>query len=194
MDTTLPTGNRGRLLALAVTGCLLLLLWLAVVSPLIDFYVERADRIRRDATVLEHMTRLAASLPQLRERAHSMRESDEESVFTIEGGSDAVAAANLQSTLQEMATVDGANVTSFENVPAQTVGGYRRIGLKLSLHVPWTVLVNLLKSIEDAHPPMLIDDLEIHALPQLNLSGGLKLEAEFTVYAFRNATTGGDER
>jgi general secretion pathway protein M len=189
MEATLPTGRSGRLLALGITGIALALVWLILVAPILGLYGDQAIRRDRDAALLVRMEQLVGRLPDLRDRAAALAEGGGQS-FTIEGVSDAVAAATLQDTLQNMASVVGGNVASFETVPAQTVGGYRRIGLKLSLHVPWTVLVNLLKSIEEAHPPMLIDELEIHALPMNNLVAGQRLEASFTVYAFRSGSPG----
>ncbi len=44
-----------------------------------------------------------------------------------------------------------------------------------------------MQTIEQANPPMLIDDLEIHASP-IPGPGPQKLDAGFTVYAFRAST------
>ncbi len=188
MDMSLPTGQRGRLLALAVTGVLLLALWLVIASPLLDFYADRADRLAQREAVAARMERLAASLPDIKERAEAASDDGATRILTLEGGSDAVAAAGLQNVLQDMATAVGASLSSVEIVPGDTVGAYRRVGLKLSLNVPWTTLVALMQAIEQASPPMLLDDVEIHASPVPNAPPTQPLDAEFTVYAFRAAT------
>lgn len=190
MDTALPTGRRGRLLALAITLVLILLVWEALVAPVLSLYDDRAASLQHDRVLLERMERVAAGLPGLQKQVSQMREAGDEEVFTIPGASDAVAAATLQNTLQEIATQAGANITSFETVPGQTVGGYRRIGLKLTMHEPWPTIVGLLRVIDTSHPPMLIDELEIHALPIL-AAKSQRLEASFTVYGFRAGPGGG---
>ncbi|HLY56041.1 MAG TPA: type II secretion system protein GspM [Stellaceae bacterium] len=193
MDLALPSGRTGSLVALAITLLLVLVLWLGLVAPVVSFYGDRAEHLAHDQALLERMERLAASLPTLRKQVAEMREDGESRVFTIEGGSDAVAAATLQDMVQDMATSVNANITSFETVPGQQVGAYRRIGLKVSLHEPWTVVVALIKTVETARLPMLIDELEIHALPALNAVNGQRLEASFTIYAFR-AGPGGEAK
>jgi general secretion pathway protein M len=79
-------------------------------------------------------------------------------------------------------------LASIEIVPADAVGAFRRIGLKLSLSVSWPVLVALLQSVESGTPPILIDDIGLHASPMPVDTGPQLLDASFTVYAFRATT------
>ena len=186
MEMTLPTGRSGRLTALGITAILLLLTWLLAIGPAIGLYADRQAKLERDQALLDRMQALSASLPTLRNQAKTLERSGRSAALTIVGNSDALAAAALQSMLQDMANSAGGTVTSFETVPAQAVGAYRRIGLKLTMHVPWNQLVAMLRAVEEAHPPMLIDELDIHSLGVLNLIATPKLDASFTVYAFRS--------
>jgi len=185
MDTSLPTGQRGKILALAIAGVLLIIVWGFMISPLIDFYTDRAATLQQRSEIALRMTRLAQRLPDLRNRVQAANSEATPTVLTIEGSSDAIAAATLQNTLQDMAKTVGASVSSIEIVQAESVGAYRRIGLKLSLNVPWAVLVGYLQAITQASPPMLIDDLEIHASPLPSNPTTQSMDASFTVYAFR---------
>ena len=115
MEATLPTGRSGRLLALGITGIALALVWLILVAPILGLYGDQAIRRDRDAALLVRMEQLVGRLPDLRDRAAALAEGGGQS-FTIEGVSDAVAAATLQDTLQNMASVVGGNVASFETV------------------------------------------------------------------------------
>jgi general secretion pathway protein M len=189
MVAALPTGQRGRLLALSLTLVVLAAFWVAVVSPLIDLYGERADALEQRKAVATRMERLAALLPSLRERAATAESAEAPEELTIAGASDAVAAATLQGMVQDMATSAGVSLTSIEIVPAEAVGAYRRIGLKLALETPWTKLVALLQTIGEASPPMLIDDLQIHASPDPDTAGPQSLDTAFTVYALRAAAS-----
>jgi general secretion pathway protein M len=186
MEMALPTGNAGRVTALGITLLLLAVIWFSLVQTSIDLYGEGAERLAHDRLVLARMEQLAASLPALKAQQGDQRQRGQRASITIEGGSDAIAAANLQSRLQDMATGAGGSVTSFETVPATAAtGGYRRIGMRLTIRAPWTVLVALLRNIEESATPMLVDEIEIHSLPSIGLPGVQKLETSFSVYAFR---------
>jgi general secretion pathway protein M len=110
----------------------------------------------------------------------------------LEGGSDAVASAALQTIVQARATASGASVTSIETLPAETHGAYRRIGLRLSLSAPWPVLIELLRAIAEpgdgasaAVPNMVIDNLQFRAPPIQTRVADTPVTASFTVFAFR---------
>jgi general secretion pathway protein M len=102
----------------------------------------------------------------------------------LAGETDAVAGAALQLLMQQMAIGAGTSLSSVEVLPAESVGGYRRIGLHVALAAPWPALVHLLQSIEQATPPMLVDDLRLHGSPVANVA--LPMDASFTVLAFRD--------
>ncbi len=188
MTGTLPTGRQGQMLALGITMIFLAIAWFAVAAPAIGLYQDRADKLHQREALVAHMEALAATLPALRQQASSREDDAPPAIITIEGGSDAVAAATLQNAVQEMATSAGASLSSIEIAPADTVGAYRRVGIKLSLNAPWPVLVALLKSIEESSPPMLVDDLEIHASPIPKPDAKQQLDTAFTVYGFRAVT------
>lgn len=188
MVVALPIGRRGRLLAVGLAVLLITVLWAGIMAPLLAFYEDRSERLREREAVAEHMESLAKMLPALRESAQSAAKQGPSPLFTLEGGSDAVAAADLQNMVQDMALSAGATLASVEIVPADTVGQYRRIGLKLSFSAPWPVLLALLQSVDRASLPILVDDLSIHAQPAVPGSGQQILDAGFTIYAFRSGT------
>ena len=88
-----------------------------------------------------------------------------------------------------MADKSGVSITSTEMLPADQVGAYRRIGLRISVYAPnWSTIMHLLQSIDRAMPRMLVDDLQIHGLPARHAGDGPPADASFTVFAFRAAT------
>jgi general secretion pathway protein M len=188
---SLPTGQRGRALALALLLLSLLILWLIVVSPLLGFYGDRAETLSNRQQKVAHMALLAEQVPALKTRAETAAHAGPPPSLVLEGPSDAVAAATLQNRVQDMAGTAGTTLVSVENLPVEAVGtAYHRIGLKISLNASWPVLIALLKSVEQATPPMLVDDVQIHGspLPMLNQNRGL--EANFTIYALRAGSAG----
>jgi general secretion pathway protein M len=191
MVAGLPTGRRGLALALALVLLVLAVLWQGVVSPLLSYYDDRAEELGTLQLKANHMAQLATQLPSLKQRADAAGRSGQTQTLVWEGPSDAVAAAALQSKMQEMASATGASLSSVENLPVEPLNpNYHRIGLKIALNATWPNLVNLLKSVEMANPPLLIDEVQVHGspLPRLNVNRGL--EANFTVYALRTGKAG----
>lgn len=183
--SNLPTGRRGHVLALGLLLLVIMVLWGGIVSPLAGLYADRAEELGKRQNFAAHMARLAEQLPALHKRAESTVQHGPPPTLVLEGPSDAVAGATLQNRVQEMATAAGTSLVSVENVAAEPAGAYHRIGLKVSLNATWPVLIALLHSVEQATPPMLIDDVQIHGSPLPMLNNNRGLEANFTIYALR---------
>ena len=187
----LPTGPRGRAIAVALLVLVLLILWTALVSPLLSFYGDRADALSTQQLKVAHMAVLAGQVPELKKRAAASGNTGPAPSLVVEGPSDAVAAATLQGKVQSMAAEVGTTLTSVENLPHEAVGtAYHRIGLKISLNASWPVLIALLKAIDQASPPMLLDDVQIHGSPLPMVTANRGLEANFTIWALRAGPVG----
>ena len=184
MERALPEGPRGRLLALAITVVLLVSLWLGCIQPLFDMYFARADELDHRRVLLQHMAAVAATLPDLQQQPTSELPSR---FVLLEGGSDAIAGATLQSTVQGLANRAGISLNSVETLPAEQRGSYRRIGLRLSLSAPWPALIELLRLIEQEPTSMLTDDMQLRAPPLQIRSAAASVNASFTVFSFRSA-------
>jgi general secretion pathway protein M len=191
MAASLPTGQRGQVLA----GGLLLLaiaaVWLGVVSPLLDFYGARAERLQTMQSRAAREAALIEVLPALRTEAETASHTPTRAVLS--GNSDAIAGATLQEQVQTMAGTANAQLTSIETLPAEQVGAYRRIGVRVELSAQLTVVVALLRAVEEAQPSMLVDDIRLTATPVGPQNTQLPLDAAFTVYAFRIGTARDDQ-
>lgn len=188
MNTTLPTGRIGVLLALAIAVGGLALVWLAVAAPLFEWHAERADRLDQQRALLRRMEALVRTLPELRYAA-----SDEThqgtaglaAVRLLDGPTDAVAAASLQQMVQDMAARVGVSLASAETLPATQAGAYRRIGLRVSVKARWSVLIGLLQAVAQGSPRMLVDDLQIHGPHFVDPPLDPPLDTGFIVFSFR---------
>jgi general secretion pathway protein M len=175
-------------------GLLLLVLgslYFLAVAPLVELYQERQARIEDGRMLLPRLQAIAAGLPALRARVAELRAAARTRKVTLEGASDAIASANLQSRIEGFATSAGATIGSTESLPADTLDGYRRIGLRFALNGPYETLVRLLAKLEEATPPLVVDNLQVHGVlrrPGLPQAGGadLGLDAGIDVYGFRN--------
>jgi len=187
MAIALPEGSRGRALALGVTAVALAVVWLAVVLPLLDAYSDRADQLQRHGALAARMTDVAASLPQLQRESKALSADPTPTNATLEGATDSLAGAALQGLVEGMTTSAGGRLSSTEALPAEQVGAYRRVALRVTLDGSWPVLIHTLQAIERAVPRMFVDDLQIHAQPANAKLTEPPLDVSFTVLAFRAA-------
>ena len=182
----MPTGRSGRLWALMLTLIALGGTYFLVVTPLLDLYAERQAVLENRRMLLPRLKAAADELPELRARVSELRSAASTRKVTLEGASDAIASANLQSRIEELAASAGATIGSTESLPAEVHGGYRRIGLRYVLSGPYETLVKLLARLESATPPLVIDNLHIHGVlrrPGAPAASGL--DAGLDVYGFR---------
>jgi type II secretory pathway component PulM len=181
---TLPTGRRGQMVAVGVTLAAIMLLWLAIISPLIGFYSSQAERLTEQQAVMHRMEQLVSSRQSLTERAAELGDVAPTKGTLLDGSSIPVATAALQGLVQETAMTAGASLTSVESLPGETGTGYRRVGVKLALSAPWPVLIHFLQALQESDTPMAIDDLQIHSAAEAAKAADQQVfEAGFSVYA-----------
>ena len=186
----LPTGRRGQWLALALLLLAVGAAYLAIVAPLLSLYAERDALIEQRRMLAPRLGAAAAELPALRARAAALRATANTKKVTLEGASDAIASANLQSRIEAVASSVGATISSTESLPAESLGDYRRIGLRLVLNGEYETLVKLLAALETATPPLILDNLKINAQMSWGRGApGRGLDAGFEVYGFRREPT-----
>ena len=142
--------------------------YLVVVLPLVNLYADRQSVLENRRMLLPRLRAAAEELPGLRARASELRAAAGARKVALEGASDAIASANLQSRIEELAGSVGATISSTESLPTEIRGSYRRIGLRYVLVGSYETLVTLLAKLEAATPPLVIDNLHIQ--------GGLRAE------------------
>ena len=183
----MPTGRRGQLLALSLLFVALGGVYFVAVSPLLGLYAERADVMENRRMLLPRLRAAADELPALRARVEQLRAAAGTRKITLEGASDPIAAATLQSRIEELAASTGATIGSTESLPAEARSGYRRIGLRYVLSGSYETLVKFLAKLEAATPPLVIDNLHIHGvLRRPGTPANAGLDAGLDVYAYRD--------
>ncbi len=193
----LPTGIRGRVLALALTATALVSVWLGIAVPLVDLHADRADLLERRTALARRMTELVDTLPALRAQQEAAQQTQGQSAATppvralLAGASDAIAGAALQGLVQDMARNAGTNLTRIETLPAEARGGYRRIALRVALTAPLPDLVKFLTALAQANPRMLIDDAQMRGTNVREEAGSPPIDTTLTILAFRAGAAGG---
>lgn len=185
---TLPEGRRGQALAAGLGLVTLLGLWLGLLGPVLGWYQARQDELVQQRALAAHKQALAQAMPALQTAlAHATPSA--QSAALLAGNSDAIAGANLQSLLTDLAIQAGTSLDSAALVPAQPLGGLRQIGLRVSLTASWPAFVGLLTAVETTSPRLVVDGLTLTGAPAADGSA-TQLQAGFTVSAFRAAEGG----
>jgi general secretion pathway protein M len=188
----LPGGRAGTALAVALLLMLVLLAYLAVVAPLIDWHADRQAALEQRQALAERLTAAANELPALTARAAELRSAGPTTTLVLDGASDAIAAATLQGLVQENAGGVGAQIASIEALPAEPRGALRRIGLRVALNAGYETTVRLIAALEAAQPPLVIDNLTVHGgIQGLDAASAIGLDVAFEVYAFRSDDAAG---
>jgi general secretion pathway protein M len=186
----LPSGRNGRLLALAILCLMLGSIYLLIVSPLLGLYRQRETMLADRQMLAPRLSARAAELPDLEKRLAELKAAASTNRITLEGASDAIASANLQSQIEGLAATARVLIVSTEGVPAEDRGGYRRIGLRITVGGEYEAIVKLLAAIDKAAPPLILGNLELRgSLSLIGDPAAGRLDAGFQVYGFRNGET-----
>ncbi|GBR36557.1 general secretion pathway protein M [Komagataeibacter oboediens DSM 11826] len=177
----LPEGRSGRILACAMAGIVVLVMWNGIALPLMGWYHQRAEALNMRAAMTARMTELAAALPALRQRAATSRPGPS---FFLNGANDTVTAAALQDRVQAMATALGATLSSVETLPVVQSGAYHRISVRIATTVSFETDVRLLDAIARATPAMVVDELQLHLAAGARRDNPM-LDTAMTVIAYR---------
>lgn len=189
MPLSLPTGPKGRILALGILALLLGMTWLAVAAPLRALHADRAETLEQRRALAARMQALADAAPLL-QRAAAATGAGPQPRALLQGASDSVAGAALQAQIEALAATSGVALSSTELLPAEASGAYRRIGLRLTVTGQWPALIRLLQGIDQSSPGMLVDDLQLQVATSVAAVASQPLAAALTVIAFRAGGAG----
>jgi len=164
--------------------------YLLVIAPVLDLYAQRKAMIADEEMLLPRFSVAAEQLPALRAAVAEAKAVASTRKIALEGASDAIAAANLQSHLEELAAAAGVEIGSSEGRAPENRGAYRRIGLRLAVSGEYESVVKLLSAIETAAPPLIIANLQLHgALRPRAEPSTASIDAAFEVFGFRRIDT-----
>lgn len=138
--------------------------------------------------MLLHMRQVTATLPAL--KAASAMKHGPADAGMLPGTSDAIAAADLQERVQQMAAQAGATLTAAETLPAAQTGHWHKVSLRISLNAPWPVLMDLMNAIAQSPVRVLIDDVHFHSTTVVAHPAALPVQASMVLYGFRPAEAG----
>jgi general secretion pathway protein M len=157
----LPTGTLGRILALALPAIALLFLIFGVVMPLADYWRSLDAEHARLAEQAAGDERLLSRKGKLASEVSALKGQLDEGVDFLPQAEPAVAAAQVQSNLGELAERSGAVIRSTLTLPIAVADGFTAIGFQLNVTGSVVAARDLLYAIESGHPRLVIDRLNI---------------------------------
>jgi hypothetical protein len=188
--TSLPTGPAGRALALTILGAAIAVVYIGISAPLLSMYQQGDATLNERRLLIPKVEFLAQEVPTLRARLADLKAAGAARGVTLEGTSDALASANLQNYLEQLAAANGVAIASTEAIAAEDRGAYRRIGLRLVVNGKYAPVVRLLGAIEEAKPPLVLSNLQIHGLTRgVEVRTDYPLDTRFEVSGLRTAET-----
>jgi general secretion pathway protein M len=164
-------------------------LYLLIVVPLVDLHAANAEAIEARRAMLARLNAISGEVPALRARLAELQRTSDQKTLLLDGGSDALASAGLQSRIGEIAAQAGLTVGSVESIPPELQGQYRRLGLRLTLNGQYEGLARLLAGLEVAAPPLIVDNMQIYAVqrrPGAAAVAASALDARLEVFGFRS--------
>jgi general secretion pathway protein M len=157
----LPEGKRGQILALAIAFLALLFLYLLIVSPVLAFYNERADLLERRETMASRYEALSRQLSSLRVSDKQWRDRSGGELL-LNGSSDAIASAALQTVIKTLVEDAGAKLSSSEVLETTADGGFRRVGIRVVFSGDLKLVTEVLRGVETSRPVLSVGDFSLH--------------------------------
>ena len=153
-----------RLVLLLGGGFLLLLFYLAVVSPLLSLTDSWSQELVNRSRILSKYQGLLKSKSRVIEANKAMKAAltKTESQF-LSGANPAVASADLQEILKNLAKEQGVQMTSAKVLPPRDAGTYLEVPVQVELTATINQLVTLLYHLEHHKKLLFIPELDINA-------------------------------
>ncbi len=149
-------------------GALVAVAAVALLLPLLALRADLVAEIERAQQQMEHQQRLLDRRPALERQREALKAAG--SPDFLQGATPALAGADLQARMTDLATARGARVQSTQVMDAQGVdghdddAGFRRIAVQMRVAADPRALRDLLHAVESGRPRLLVDGLAVRAL------------------------------
>jgi Type II secretion system (T2SS), protein M subtype b len=155
-----PLLPRERMLvAIGLLIAVFAVVWLGVLSPLIDGFVERSDQRESLLMLYARNQRILAGIPVWREQAEEQKASA--SKFELTAPTEALAAEALKSRLNKLSDDVGGTVQSIQDIQEDVPAGWIRV--RADLQLTDGQLYKCLARLESEEPYVVVEHLSIAA-------------------------------
>jgi hypothetical protein len=158
----LPPVLRPGVLALA-GPLMLLLLYLAVIEPLINLEKDWSQELSRKEQILAHYQALLTNKDKVAGRLKTLHNLlAEANKQMLAGGNPAVAAADLQEILKNLIKASGAQSLAIKVLPPKERGPYQEVPILVQLTANIEQLLNILYQLEHNQKLLVVTELNIN--------------------------------
>jgi general secretion pathway protein M len=185
MNLNLPTGARGRWVALGLLAVVLVVLFKLSLAPLWQRYRALAPAITEQREQLQRYQRLAAEAPQLQKRLQALRDNAPFGDYLLSGASSALAAAALQQRLQTLVQAQNGRVLSTRVMRPQQDGDFEQVSVNARLQVDLAGLQGLLQGLETQTPYLYVRNLNVYRQMGRRSVMGNQLEVQMDIHGLR---------
>ena len=152
-----------QLLAVALLAAVVSAVGLLAVAPLWTYVTDLKGRIDQQRMMVARLTSLAED-DGARQALEQQTKVAKAAGHFIEGESEPIRLAALQSTLSAIASANGIKLRSARNLPSRDKYDLRLVGVQLQLVAPIEKLQKILLDIEQSKPSMFVDSLQVTPL------------------------------
>lgn len=181
----LPTGVRGRWVALGLLAIVLTLLFQLTLAPLWQRYRALAPAIAEQRDQVQRFRALAAQAPALETRLATLRDDVRFDDYLLPGASSALAAAALQQRLKEVTEEQRGQVLSTRVAKPQQAGEFERVMINARLQMDLAGLQGLLHALETRPPYLFLHNLNIYRQARGRATKGDRLDVQLDLYGLR---------
>jgi hypothetical protein len=158
--------SRRRLVLLLGSGGLVLLLFVAVINPLISLHLSWTEELDQQRLRLARYEMLKGEQGRAARTSATQKDSLAKMQGRFLSGTTAMmAAAELQDILKNLTESYGLQVSSTKVLPPRQMGPYQEVPLEVQLIVNTGQLLTLLYRLEDHRKLLFVSQLEIIAPP-----------------------------
>lgn len=187
----LPTGTRGKAVAVALVLIPLLLVVNFIVAPVIGAYTDQSDEIEGLQADIQRYQRVIGELPGLQLDLAQLEQTRPLQPYLLQGNNTAIAAAGLQRRLQEISAENKVRIVSVRIQPAATDGPLERVSVQARMLTSAEGLRALLFELEANQPYLFVENLSLTARPSRRNQVRDEIEIRMNVFGLRqpNAET-----
>jgi hypothetical protein len=174
----LPRAAR-RLIALLLVVLIVGAVDLLAVEPTVDYVSDLENRIQQER---QYFGRLQVALADPGPKQRGAEVPPNTAELLLEGESDPVKLATLQTKLAELVSSHGLRLRSARNLPQRERGAVRMVGLQLHVAGPIEALQQTIFTIEQQKPFLIIDALQLTAVATANEEEKGFLDARLDIF------------
>jgi len=175
-----------QLLAVAILALILFMVTTLTILPLWAVNRHYTNTIDELDTRLQILQRAVSASDGLRTQHDQLKRSLASNRHYLQGNSDALAAANLQSTVKRVALSRRMEVLSTQILPSKEEAGFTRVALKVRMRGTLDNTVQLMHSLETSQPYLFLDNVTIRSISRRRAgnAAGQMLNVDFDLIGY----------